>query len=65
MVAVWQYGCMEDKKDSKTTLRLDRSLHKRFRFLAVDRDTTFTALVTEALEQYLAREEGKRRRTKT
>jgi predicted transcriptional regulator len=52
---------MDDAKQTqKTTLNLDPELHKRLRLLAIERGTTFSALVTEALEQYLAREQTKK-----
>lgn len=44
----------------RTTLILDPELHKRLRLLAIERSVTFTALVAEALEQYLAREQPKK-----
>ena len=44
----------------RTTLILDPELHKRLRMLAIERGSTFTALVTEALEQYLAREKSRK-----
>jgi predicted transcriptional regulator len=47
-------------KPQRTTLILDAGLHKRLRVLAIERGLTFTALVTEALEQYLAREQAKK-----
>ena len=49
-----------DAKPQRTTLILDPELHKRLRVLAIERGSTFTALVTEALEQYLAREQAKK-----
>lgn len=52
---------MDDAKQTqKTTLNLDPELHKRLRLLAIERGITFSALVTEALEQYLAREQTKK-----
>jgi predicted transcriptional regulator len=46
----------EEQRTQRTTLLLDPELHKRLRILAIERGTTLTALVTEALEQYLARQ---------
>jgi predicted transcriptional regulator len=49
---------MDDAKETqKTTLNLDTELHKRLRVMAIERGTTFSALVTEALTQYLEREQ--------
>jgi len=48
------------EKPQRTTLILDPELHKRLRLQAIERGVTFTALVTEALEQYLAREQTKK-----
>ncbi len=48
------------EKPQRTTLILDPELHKRLRVRAIERGMTFTALVTEALEQYLAREHTKK-----
>lgn len=48
----------------RTTLILDPELHKRLRVLAIERGKTFTAVVTEALTQYLEREQPKERRFK-
>lgn len=54
---------MDEKATQKTTLNLDPELHKRLRVLAIERGITFTALVTEALEQYLAQaKKGGRKR---
>jgi predicted transcriptional regulator len=47
-------------KLQRTTLILDPEVHKRLRVLAIERSVTFTALVTEALEQYLARAKAKK-----
>ena len=49
---------------SKTTLNLDDELHKRMRLLSIEKGTTLTALVDEALRQYLERETKKERRRK-
>lgn len=40
---------------SKTTLRLSPELHKRIRILAIERETTFAALVEEAVRDLLAK----------
>ena len=37
----------------KTTLALDADLHKRLRILAIEEDTSMTALVEKAVEQYM------------
>ena len=37
----------------KTTLRLSPDLVKQFKYIALDRNTTVTALVEEAMRQYL------------
>jgi len=59
---VCKYDYMPSTKDSpqRTTLILDPELHKRLRLLAIERGKTFTALVTEALTQYLDREEPRK-----
>ena len=46
----------------KTTLHLDPETHKRLRRLAIEKGTTFTHLVTEALERYLRTESRRRER---
>jgi predicted transcriptional regulator len=53
---------MANPKDSpqRTTLILDPELHKRLRMLAIERGKTFTALVIEALTQYLEREQPRK-----
>ena len=43
----------------RTTLRLDSTLHKALRRLALDRDTTLRELVHQALRQFLDRQEEK------
>jgi predicted transcriptional regulator len=48
--------------EQKTTLRLDRGLHKRLRVLAAQRETTFSKLLHEAVGRYLKNEEPKERR---
>ena len=39
----------------KTTLALDAGLHKRLRIFAIQEDSTMTALVEKAVEQYMAK----------
>jgi predicted DNA-binding protein len=51
-------------KDQKTTLRLDRELHKRLRVLAIQAGMTFSGCVREAVERYLETEEPKVRRSR-
>ena len=51
-----------ETEDQKTTLRLDAGVHTRLRILALERRTSFGALVNEALRQFLERETGKGRR---
>jgi predicted transcriptional regulator len=55
---------MANTKESpqRTTLILDPELHKRLRMLAIERGKTFTALVTDALQEYLERQSRKERR---
>jgi len=38
----------------KTTLALDADIHKRFRIQAIMEDTSMTALVEKAVEQYMS-----------
>ncbi|MGD0950450.1 MAG: ribbon-helix-helix protein, CopG family [Candidatus Binatia bacterium] len=55
----------QQEAPQRTTMYLDRALHKRLKYLAVDRGTTVTAIITEALIQYLEREQsmkGERKR---
>ena len=54
---------MGSKKDTtqRTTIILDPQLHTRVRILAIERHTTFTALLTEALTEYLERETRKQK----
>ena len=61
---MWHYGSMERQKQSKTTMRLDPELHKRLRILAIERGTTFGALVNEVLRKFLEREEKRVRKGK-
>jgi predicted transcriptional regulator len=42
------------KPMKKTTLNLDADLHKRLRILAIEEDTSMTALVEKAVESYIA-----------
>jgi len=59
---------MPTKNDTKnelqrTTLIMDPELWKRLHHLAIERRTTLTAVVDEALRQYLARnEKGRKQR---
>jgi predicted transcriptional regulator len=53
---------MAKRQDAKTTLRLEPAIHKRLRHLAIERGTTFGALVTRALAEFLKRETGTRER---
>ena len=56
---------MADKeRTQRTTLILDPKLHKRLRLLAIERESTFTAIVTEALTEYLERHVRQERRRK-
>ncbi|MBN1443139.1 MAG: hypothetical protein JXA90_10530 [Planctomycetes bacterium] len=48
--------------DARTTVRLDRGVHRRLKILAAERETTFGALLDEALRQYLDAEERRRSR---
>ena len=38
----------------KTTLALDAELHKQLRHLAIEEDSTMTALVEKAVQEYMA-----------
>jgi predicted transcriptional regulator len=57
------YGSMAGMEkaptEQKTTLRLDRALHRRLRVLAAQRETTFSKCLHEAVERYLKTEEPK------
>jgi len=64
MPAIWHDGLMENRKaEQKTTLRLASELHKRLRILAIERGTSYTALVDLALREFLKREEGGKSRS--
>ncbi|HEX7422877.1 MAG TPA: hypothetical protein VF311_03170 [Terriglobales bacterium] len=52
------------KRIQKTTLYLAPELHKRYRLWAIERGTTFGALVTQALQEFLERETAKNRRSR-
>ena len=52
----------EPEATQKTTLRLDASLHKRLRLLAIEKGVPFADCVNEAVERYLKTEEPKIRR---
>lgn len=38
----------------KTTLTFDADLHKRLRILAIEEETSMTALIEQAVEAYIA-----------
>jgi hypothetical protein len=65
-ICVYVYMAEKRKQEApqRTTMFLNPTLHKRLKHLAVDRGVTVTAIVTEALEAYVARaerEEGRKR----
>ena len=41
----------------KTTLNLDLEIHQKLRILAIQKRTTFTKLMKQALQEFLEREE--------
>lgn len=43
----------------KTTLTFDAEFHKRLRILAIEEETTMTALVEKAVQEYMA-QKGRR-----
>lgn len=43
----------------QTTIRLPPELHKRLKMLAINKDTTITKLLEEAITEKLKREETK------
>jgi len=46
----------ETRQRKKTTLALDADIHKRLRIQAILEDTSMTALVEKAVEQYMSQE---------
>ena len=38
----------------KTTLKFDKDLHKRLRILAIEEETSMTALIEKAVQAYMA-----------
>lgn len=51
---------MGTKKYKRTTIELDEQLYKRTKALAVEKDRTMRDIISEALEEKLAREEEKK-----
>ena len=43
----------------KTTFAFDANFHKRLRILAIEEDTTMTALVEKAVQEYMSRKRRK------
>lgn len=43
------------KRQQQTGLRLDPELLKRLKFIALDRDVSLNALLTDAIQEYLSR----------
>lgn len=50
---------MQSDTISRTTLRLDPTLHKEMRRLALERDTTFQALLDQAIRAFVEKERQK------
>lgn len=50
---------LTDSNDIKTSWRLPRDLLKQFKHLATDMDTNVTALVTQAMEEFIAKHRKK------
>ena len=52
-----QKGGMRPVK--KTTLAFDKELHKRLRIFSIEEDVSMTAVVEEAVREYMAQRRGK------
>jgi hypothetical protein len=49
----------EDIEEIKTTLRLQKKLVRQFKHIAADEDTTITALVEQAMKEFLIKKQKK------